>query len=232
MIVFGIKTKLKKLFRNKFVHSISNNEKITDLMSFFHADEYGHESNTESADLGYGWIHYGLIRQQKPKRILCVGSRHGFIPAVLAQACKDNNQGKVDFVDAGFDSDEKGGWTGVGYWKTDKGKNCFEDFGLSKYITLFVTTTKNFRKKFPKRVYDYIYIDGDHSFKGVSLDYKLFFPSLKKGGFMAFHDVCVKGKKPEGEYGVWKFWNKLEKQNKTIKINFSGSGLGIFQKTN
>jgi len=123
--MFGIKTKLKKLFRDKFVHNIANNGKVADLMSAFQADEYGHQCNIESADLGYGWIHYGLIRQQKPKRILCVGSRHGFIPAILAQACKDNNYGKVDFVDAGFDSDEKGGWTGVGYWKTEKWEELF-----------------------------------------------------------------------------------------------------------
>ncbi|PIQ73379.1 hypothetical protein COV58_02855 [Candidatus Roizmanbacteria bacterium CG11_big_fil_rev_8_21_14_0_20_36_8] len=134
--MFGIKTKLKKLFRNKFITSFTNNGKVSDLMNAFQADEFGHECNIENADLGYGWIHYGLIRQQKPKNILCVGSRHGFIPAVLAQACKDNGFGHVDFVDAGFDSDKKGGWTGVGYWRTKIGRECFKDFGLGDYITL------------------------------------------------------------------------------------------------
>ena len=228
--MFGIKTKLKKLFRNKFVHNIVNNGKITDLMRAFHADEYGHECNIENADLGYGWIHYGLIRQQRPKNVLCVGSRHGYIPAVLAQACKDNGFGHVDFVDAGFDSDENGGWTGVGYWRTKKGRECFKDFGLSDHISLFLCTTLDFSKRYPKNSYDYIYIDGDHSLKGVILDFELFFLMLKKGGLMAFHDVCVKGIKPEGEYGVWKLWNELEKRFKGIKINFIGSGLGLIQK--
>jgi len=227
--MFGIKTKLKKLFKSKN-QSLANKDKIKDLMLAFQADEYGHECNIENADLGYGWIHYGLIRQQKPRRVLCIGSRHGYIPAILAQACKDNGFGHVDFVDAGFGLDDEGGWTGVGYWKTKKGENCFDNFGLSGHITLFLTTTLKFSKKYPNQVYDYIYIDGDHSFKGAALDFKLFFPRIVKDGYLVFHDVCVKENKPEGVYGVWKLWEKLEKEFKGIKINYLGSGLGIIQK--
>jgi predicted O-methyltransferase YrrM len=228
--MFGIKKKLRRMFLFNSWNSLVNKDRITDLMVAFGADEYGHECSTQNANLGYGWIHYGLIRQQKPKRILCIGSRHGYIPAILAQACKDNDFGSVDFVDAGFDSDNEGGWTGVGYWKTREGKNCFNNFGLDNYITLFIITTLEFSKRYPDRVYDYIYIDGDHSFKGVALDFKLFLPRLTKGGYMIFHDICVKEKKPEGNYGVWKLWEKLEKQFKGIKINYPGSGLGIIQK--
>lgn len=228
--MFGIKTKLKKIFFHYFLNKLTNNQRISDLMSAFNVDEYGHQANTGKADLGYGWIHYGLVRQQKPKRILCIGSRHGYIPAVLAQACKDNGIGHVDFVDAGFGWDDKGGWTGEGYWKTKKGRNCFTNFGLQNFITLFVVSTLEFSKQHLQVKYDYIYIDGDHSFKGVCLDFKLFWLKLKKGGFMLFHDICVKGVKPEGEYGVWKLWQKLEERLGGIKINFPGSGLGIIQK--
>ena len=228
--MFGIKTKIKKLITKKFPGSLINKSRVIDLMTAFHADEYGHESNLENADLGYGWIHYGLIRQQKPKRILCVGSRHGYIPAILAQACKDNGAGHVDFVDAGFGLDDEGGWTGVGYWKTEQGKNCFNNFGLQKHITLFLTTTLEFAQRYPNQVYDYIYLDGDHSFEGVSLDFELFFPMLAQEGYMVFHDVCVKEEKPEGVYGVWQLWKKLENKFGGIKINHLGSGLGIIQK--
>lgn len=227
--MFGIKTKLKKLLKPKN-QSLVNKDRITFLMTAFQADEYGHECNIQNADLGYGWIHYGLIRQQKPKRVLCIGSRHGYIPAVLAQACKDNGFGTVDFIDAGFGLDDKGGWTGVGYWKTKKGQNCFNNFNLGNHITLFVTTTQKFSQRYPNQVYDYIYLDGDHSFKGVVLDFKLFWPSLNKNGYFSFHDICVKEDKPEGQYGVWKLWEKLGKEFKGMKINYLGSGLGIIQK--
>jgi hypothetical protein len=228
--MLGIKTKITKIYRQLFIKNLVHNYKINDLMLAFQADDYGHESNTSTSDFGYGWIHYGLIRQQKPGKILCVGSRHGFIPAVLAHACKDNGFGHVDFVDAGYGSDDDGGWTGEGYWRTPQGKNSFNDFGLGNHITLFVTTTESFRKSNEKKIYDYIYIDGDHSYKGAILDFNLFFPMLEKNGYMLFHDICVKGMKPEGEYGVWKLWHQLEKKFKCIKINHVGSGLGLIQK--
>ena len=228
-IIQKISILIKAFFLNKVKNNLFNNNAYL-LMKYFKVDEYGHEANLDNADLGYGWIHYGFIRQQKPKRILCVGSRHGYIPAILAQACKDNGFGRVDFVDASYDVDEKGSWTGVGYWHTNQGKKCFDNFGLGQYITLFVMKNSTFNEKYKNNFYDYIYIDGDHSLKGVILDFKLFWPKLNKRGFMAFHDICVKEVKPEGIYGVWKFWELIQKKMKGISVNFLGSGLGIIQK--
>lgn len=229
--MFGIKTKIKKtisLLREG--KTLVSERKIKKLMHHFGVDEYGHQANFDRADLGYGWVHYGLIRANKPKNILCVGSRHGYIPAILAQACKDNGIGHVDFVDAGFGDGDEQHWTGEGYWKTKKGESTFLRFDLQNFITLHVMTTDKFKKISNKRIkYDYIYIDGDHSFKGVTRDYELFWPMLRSGGFISFHDISIKGKKPEGEYGVWKLWKKIAKKN-AFSLEFLGSGLGVLQK--
>lgn len=231
----NIKQKIKKiiqLWRQLSQHvdnKLVNDTAIRDLMIHFQADEYGHEANITQADLGYGWLHYGCIRLLKPKRVLCVGSRHGYIPAVLAQACKDNGFGRVDFVDAGYNSADKDGWTGEGYWRTPEGQTSFQRFGLGHYITLFLITTKAFYRKYPKVVYDYIYIDGNHSYEGVSFDYHMFLPQLKVGGLISFHDISVKEKMPEGTYGVWKLWQKISKNN-AISVNNPISGIGFLQK--
>ena len=228
--MLGIKTAILNYLRYKVPKKISNDWHIWQLMRHFQADERGHQANTQQADLGYGWIHYGLIRQQKPKKLLCIGSRYGFVPAVMAQACKDNEGGIVDFVDAGYGESDKNHWTGKAYWKTKPGLQCFEKFGLEKNIKIFVKTTQEFAQINKKRTYDYIYIDGDHSYKGASLDYRLFWPKLKKGGFMVFHDVSVTGTLPEGEYGVGKLFNKIKQNQPHLIINFPISGLGILQK--
>ena len=85
-------------------------------------------------------------------------------------------------------------------------------------------------KKYPNITYDYIYIDGDHSYKGVVDDCIYFLPRLSKGGYLSFHDISVKGKRPDGIYGVWKVWSKLISDFKGIEIQYVGSGLGIIQK--
>ncbi len=120
--MFGIKTLIKNQLYANNKSKLSNDWLINKLMKTFQADQMGHQADINKADLGYGWIHYGLIRQQKPKKLLCVGSRYGFIPSLMAQACKDNNFGKVDFIDAGYGDKDLNNWTGVGYWKTAKGK--------------------------------------------------------------------------------------------------------------
>ena len=228
--MFGIKTAIKNHFLYKKTNKLSNDWQIWQLMKHFQADENGHQAETIKADLGYGWIHYGLIRQQKPKNLLCIGSRYGFIPAVMAHACKDNEFGKVDFVDAGFGDGDENHWTGKAYWRNKEGMNCFKNFSLGKHIKIFVQTTKQFKQENKNKKYDYIYIDGNHSYKGAKFDFESFWPVLNKNGYMLFHDICVKEKLPEGEYGVWKLFDELSQKNPHISIDFDKSGLGIIQK--
>jgi len=232
--MFGIKTRLiGSLKRRAFWLTrgrLTSDKAIRFLMEYFVADEIGHRTNYNKADLGYGFLHYGFVRTLKPLKILCIGSRYGFIPAVLAQACKDNHIGHVDFVDAGYGPEDKDHWTGVGYWKTKRGKGCFKNFDLARYITLYVMRSYDFAMRFRKRFYDYIYIDGNHSYKGVSLDYRLFWPKLNNYGFMIFHDVNVRGRKREGEYGVYKLWQEISKDKSCFIIPSKGPGLGVIQK--
>ncbi len=231
--MLGIKTGLKKLFRlsvKKLLRGkLSNDLIVRELMESFRADEMGHQAKTSGADLGYGWIHYSFVRTIKPQNILCIGSRHGYIPAVLAQACKDNKKGHVDFVDPGYGPENKNHWTGVGYWKTKSGKRSFKKFGLEEFITLYVMTSAEFAEKRRKLAYEYIYIDGDHSYQGVKYDYEVFWPMLKNRGFMVFHDIFVKGMMSEGKYGTNELWTEISGKN-AIDLHLKGSGLGIVQK--
>lgn len=221
---------LRHLYASMRNQKVTNDIKIKSLIETFVADEYGHESNLQTGDLGYGFIHYGLIRQIKPKTVLCIGSRYGYIPAILAQACHDNGFGNVYFVDAGFGDEDEHAYTGKAYWRTPAGMKIFENFGLGKYITLFVTTTKKFAALYPHLTYDYIYIDGDHSYNGVAFDYKTFWPKLNNQGMMAFHDISIKETMPEGEYGVHKVFKAARAKAGALEFHFLGSGLGILQK--
>ena len=200
------------------------------LIDIFSGDE-GQNVNFSQFFLGFGLIHYALIRNIKPINILCIGSRKGFIPAIFALACKDNGKGHVDFVDAGYDETNLAkNWSGVGFWKKHNPTKHFNKLKITKYITTHVMTTEEYAKKIPKKRYQYIYIDGDHSYDGVKLDYKLFWPKLDRGGFILFHDVSAHGYLDKGLFGVWKFWTEMQEKH-TILFPFpKESGLGIIQK--
>lgn len=215
-------------------NNIFNKDGVRRLIGFYARKHIWHNQDKKSGNLGYGWIHYALIRNFRPKRILCVGSEYGFVPAVCAVGCRDNKFGKVDFVDAGMDMNEVNKvagdhWGGVGFWKKCNPKRYFGKFGMEKYIDLYVMRDDKFAKKYSKRTYDYIHIDGDHSYKGVKLDFDLFWPRLNKGGFMAFHDIASPDK--DGNvYGTRDFWAELKKKYKvTFEFN-KDPGVGIIQK--
>ena len=47
----------------------------------------------------------------------------------------------------------------------------------------------------PDESYDFIYLDGDHSYNGVKKEIPLFWKKVKKGGVLAGHDYCNYGEK-------------------------------------
>lgn len=200
------------------------------IISYYDGDS-GHQVDLHTGDLGFGYIHYAFIRNTKPKHILCIGSRKGFIPAICALACKENSKGHVDFVDAGYDRDNKNHWSGIGWWKKVDPNKHFSFLGVNQWLTTYVMTSKEYADIYPNKRYEYIYIDGDHSYKGVKCDYALFWPKLTKNGYMVFHDVHVKHTKELGYFGVWKLWKELKKNNKIIFPFPKDSGMGIIQKT-
>jgi hypothetical protein len=190
-----------------------------------------HEIDSKTGSLGYGWIHYGLIRVYRPRRVLCIGSKLGFIPAICALACRDNNYGVVDFVDAGYDqiNQDPSHWGGVGLWKRINKDKYFGIFGLSQFINLHVMKSTDYATKYPKRTYGYIHIDGDHSYAGVKKDYSLFYPRLEKAGYCALHDIATQDLGGL-DYGVGTFWKELCKKH-AWKVEYEGRcGLGIVRK--
>lgn len=211
---------------------------IRKFINLYAKGDNWHNLDKESGDLGYGWIHYSLIRNMKPKRVLVVGSKHGFIPAVCALACRDNDRGMVDFVDANYDielsADRKRHRGGVGFWKKVDPVKHFGKFKLGNYITIHLMSTDKFYQKNLTKKWQYLYLDGDHSYKGVKHDFDMFWPGLTKGGHILFHDIysdsSIMKELGDFSFGVWKLWREL-KQKYSSTVEFGGRyGLGLLQK--
>jgi len=76
---------------------------------------------------------------------------------------------------------------------------------------------------------DFLFIDGDHTYKGVKKDFQMYSPLVRKGGLIAFHDICKGHLKLSGE--VHKFWNEIRHAYKYQEIIGShdqkGFGIGV-----
>ena len=61
------------------------------------------------------------------------------------------------------------------------------------------------------RALDFLLIDGDHSFAGVSRDFELYAPLVAPGGLVAFHDIVPGGPGKHGDPGgVPQFWQQVK----------------------
>jgi predicted O-methyltransferase YrrM len=57
---------------------------------------------------------------------------------------------------------------------------------------------------------DFLFVDGDHSYAGVSRDFELYLPLVRKGGLVAFHDIVPSGPGKHGDPGdVPRFWAEI-----------------------
>ena len=84
---------------------------------------------------------------------------------------------------------------------------------------------------------DFLLIDGDHSYDGVSKDFKNYSPFVRKGGLIAFHDILPDYKTKLGiDTGNWtggvpQFWQELKANYDTEELledsNQDGYGLGL-----
>jgi predicted O-methyltransferase YrrM len=69
---------------------------------------------------------------------------------------------------------------------------------------------------------DFLYIDGDHDYAGVSSDYAMYSPLVREGGLIAFHDIAPGPEEYVG--GVPRFWRELTRPRKREIIDDLGSG--------
>lgn len=206
------------------------------IMKYYGADYRWNDQRSQNLDkptynYGYGLVHYSLIRSQRPNRVLCIGSMYGYIPYMMAKACKENGIGHVDFVDAGYDINKKTAksFFGQGFWKTVNPKKHFAYGGVEKYISTYVMTSVRFARQ-SSASYDYIYLDGDHSLKGAVTNVRLFWPRLNTEGFLVFHDVDFDRDAEGLSFRHGRVWKALSFLPFKFKLTNHYSGLGFIQK--
>lgn len=118
----------------------------------------------------------------------------------------------------------------------------FRFFEGSSYAPQTVEQVRRFLKG---RQFDFLFIDGDHSFHGVKEDFLMYLPMVRPGGLVGFHDivpddVARHGTKPEQSlcYGgdVYAFWAQLKPhfahQEFVRSWDQTGFGIGIITLPN
>jgi predicted O-methyltransferase YrrM len=80
--------------------------------------------------------------------------------------------------------------------------------------------------------YDFVFIDGDHTYDSVRADWENYSPLVVPGGVVVFHDIYERP-----AYGVWRLWDEITSapgsrhmticQNEVLPGNEGRCGIGI-----
>lgn len=74
---------------------------------------------------------------------------------------------------------------------------------------------------------DFLFIDADHTEKGVRSDYAMYSPLVRTGGLIAFHDIAI----TNPEYGVRTLWRELSvNPSRAILADPRPYGIGILYR--
>jgi predicted O-methyltransferase YrrM len=111
-----------------------------------------------------------------------IGVYEGVNTVILSKAMDRN--GKIFGIDPFFK-----GSMGICYYKIITGLNLNRN-GIRKKVRLIEKLSFDAVDDIPENV-DFIFIDGDHSWEGISKDWPLYANKLKPGGIMALHDTST-----------------------------------------
>jgi predicted O-methyltransferase YrrM len=189
------------------------------------AAEREHNAQTDSA--GFGLIHYSFVTNLRPEKVLAIGSRHGYVPSILALALKANGSGTMDFVDANYSDATHGvgvAFGGVENWSGDPAEK-FSSFGLRDVINVHIQRSSEFFSECESK-YGYIYLDGDHSYDGCRYDFEQSLKFASAGALIALHDVAVS----QPGFGVKRLFAELDESVYNKILIPAWPGLGIVQR--
>lgn len=72
---------------------------------------------------------------------------------------------------------------------------------------------------------DFLFIDGDHSYDGVTADFNDYSPLVRPGGLVACHDTLMSPEEDDlKSMGVTKFWREVTRPKRGFEVSF---GIGL-----
>lgn len=163
-----------------------------------------------------------LAHSAGAKSILEVGSCYGMTLAMLGMFA--GSGARIRSVDLGILPAEAGEYAGV---DTSEGLNVHADYLRSNDIDVAIKYGNSHDPDVIQWAkdngpYDFVFIDGDHTYHGVKADWEAYGPL---GSVVAFHDIA------HPDCGVKRLWNEIKLTEPYVAERvLSRMGIGIVRR--
>jgi len=216
-----------KMNKGKFL-----NEKIKEINDINNAIEFAFSFQYLAFSIKTFQVRYEItkllkiLKDLKPKIVLEIGTAGGGTLFLFTKMA--NPEATIISVDL------PRGYFGGGYakWKIP----LYQSFAKRRQKIHLVRANSHNPNTFELvknildgRMIDFLFIDGDHTYEGVKIDFNMYSSFVKEGGIIAFHDIA----KHTHESGctVDKFWNEIKDDNESLEIiedfSWRWGGIGV-----
>ena len=170
-----------------------------------------------------------ILDKMKPKVVLEIGTAGGGTLFLFSRIASDDTT--IISIDL------PGGKFGGGYpkWKIPLYKSFARKnskIHLIRADSHNQETLEKVKNILNDKKIDFLFIDGDHSYQGVKKDFEMYDSLVRKGGIIAFHDICFHP--PETGCEVHSFWNEIRENftyHEIVKdLNQGWGGIGVIYK--
>jgi hypothetical protein len=166
---------------------------------------------------------YDLVTAIRPRLVVELGVYNGLSFFTFCQAMVEND---IDGVAYAIDC-----------WEGDEHTDAYDDSvyqdvqqharehyrGITYLLRMYFNEAL---RHFEDNSIDLLHIDGLHTYDAVKEDFSNWYPKVRPGGIVLFHDVMAKLK----DFGAWKFFEELEASHGEIFKFNHGFGLGVLRK--
>ena len=189
------------------LENIRKGDDLCDIPSLYHG--YGHFANINAKQVPDEIeALYSIVEEKSPQRVLEIGTYRGGTFYLWCKAAGDSST-LISMDLPGSDS--------LDAVYTPDRIRFYRSFSKSNNQKLYFIAADSHQEKaaadvgaiLGKDQLDFLFIDGDHSYAGVKRDFELYFPLVRSGGLIAFHDILYRKQLPEIQ--VYRLWDELKK---------------------
>jgi hypothetical protein len=167
------------------------------------------------------FLHQLLI-EMKPDTYVELGTYQGDSYFTACQTVKEHQLSTLCYAIDSWEGDQH-----VGQYNSEIYNDIsnYNYLNYSKFSKLIKSKFSDALTLFKDCSIDLLHIDGYHTYEAVKNDFQQWYPKVKEGGIILFHDISAK----QADFGVWKFWEEIEQEYQTFQFTHSW-GLGILKK--
>jgi predicted O-methyltransferase YrrM len=160
-----------------------------------------------------GMYIYNLCKTVRPERTLEVGLAEGYSTVFFLAALQENGRG----THTAIDPFEKSDWNGIGVHKVEE-LGLQQRFRFMEAKSIYAMPQLGMEGK----LFQIIFIDGDHRYDAQMLDFSLADNILERDGYLLFHDTWMPSTR--------KLVAFILKNRPDYKSIPTGTNLAVFQK--